>query len=454
MRLGLRKRVSLSFAVGALMLSVLLALTTHTIASSYLTDQRYATLTRQAVFNARAVSAAASTTRPAVDQLLEQLEVSSGESSSPLAYFDGRWFDDQLPGGSAALPKEFVAAAEAGRAVAQRFDTPKGLVVAIALPLEASGGSYVEVFSLRELDQVLTTLALTFLGTATATTVLGLLLGLWASRRALRPLSEVTTAASAIAEGDLGARLDVRDDPDLEGIAGAFNQTAARLQARVERDARFAGNVSHELRTPVTTMVNAVELLAGRADRLGTQGRELLRLLTEEVHRFAQMVEDLLEISRSDSGADAMHPEPTEVAGLVSVVADRCAGRPVTEVAPAARGLVVPVDRRRLERVVANLVQNAQAHAGGVDRVLVGVHRDALRIVVEDLGPGVPLDQREKIFERFSRGGAHRTGGAADGVGLGLALVVEHVRLHGGRVWAEPNEPCGARFVVEIPVQA
>ncbi|MGN6576894.1 MAG: hypothetical protein ACTHKG_14535, partial [Nocardioides sp.] len=150
LQLGLRGRVSLSFAVGALALSLVLALTTHAIASTYLTDQRYDTVMRQARFNARAVNAALSTGRPAVRQLLEQLESSGGEASSPLAWVNGRWFADQMPGGKTGLPAAFVAAVEHGKAVQQRFETPDGLVVAVSLPL-AEDASYVEVFSLREL---------------------------------------------------------------------------------------------------------------------------------------------------------------------------------------------------------------------------------------------------------------------------------------------------------------
>ncbi len=452
LRLGLRGRVSAAFAVGALGVSVLLAVTTYGIASSYLLDQRYTTVLRQAVFNARAVDDALATTRPAVADLLEQLDASGGESSSPLVRYGGRWFDGQFPRGHRSLPAGFLAAAEAGDAVQQRFETPAGLVVAIALPLGPPGGTYVEVFSLRELDQTLTTLAVTFIGTGTMTTALGLLLGLWASRRTLRPLSSVTAAAGAIADGDLGARLEVRRDPDLAAIATAFNRTAGRLQARVASDARFAGNVSHELRSPLTTMVNAVEVLTGRADQLDPEGREVLELLADDVHRFAQMVEDLLEISRFDAGVVRVRREPTNVGELVAMVADRCAGRPVTEVGPNAEEVVSWVDRRRLERVVENLVHNAESHAGGVTRVLVTATADTVFVNVEDRGPGIPDGEQERIFERFSRAEAHRSGNP-EGVGLGLALVFEHVRLHGGRVWAERNSPRGTRFVVEIPVQ-
>lgn len=118
------------------------------------------------------------------------------------------------------------------------------------------------------------------------------------------------------------------------------------------------------------------------------------------------------------------------------------------------------LDKRRLERVIVNLVENAQGHGGGVRRVVVepsnedGRSADTVRICVEDNGPGVPLDHREQIFERFAR--APRGPGVLDtgGVGLGLSLVVEHVRLHGGQVWIEDAAGGGARFVVELPVTA
>ncbi len=451
LRLGLRGRVSAAFAVGALGVSLLLAFTTYAIASNYLLEQRKSTVLRQAVFNAGTVSDALLTTQPAIADLLERVDAGGGESSSPLVHFEGRWYDSRFGPGHQHLPEAFTAAALRGEPVWQRIQTPGGLAAAIALPMEASGGVYVEVFSLREIDRTLTILAVTFTGTATMTTLLGLLLGLWASRRSLMPLTAVTSAAGAIAEGDLGARLDGHRDPDLTALAQAFNKTADRLQARVARDARFAGNVSHELRSPVTTMVNAVELLQDRAGNFDEESREILHLLAGDVHRFAAMVEDLLEISRVDSGA-AVSSEPVRVGLLVGADADRCAGRPVTVVDAGARDLVCSADRRRLERVVENLVRNAQTHGEGVSRVWVGTHGEAVFVIVEDHGPGVPAGEEERIFERFSRGTGKRSG-QGGGVGLGLSLVREHVRLHGGRVWAEHRQGGGTRFVVRLPVE-
>jgi signal transduction histidine kinase len=111
------------------------------------------------------------------------------------------------------------------------------------------------------------------------------------------------------------------------------------------------------------------------------------------------------------------------------------------------------LDKRRLERVIVNLVENAQGHGGGVRRVVVEPTAAGVRIAVEDNGPGVAPHHREQIFERFARAGVPGSNDTG-GVGLGLSLVVEHVRLHGGRVWIEDAAGGGARFVVDLPVTA
>ncbi|HVF32764.1 MAG TPA: HAMP domain-containing sensor histidine kinase, partial [Acidimicrobiales bacterium] len=109
-------------------------------------------------------------------------------------------------------------------------------------------------------------------------------------------------------------------------------------------------------------------------------------------------------------------------------------------------------DKRRLERVLVNLVENAAAYGGGATKVEVGRRNGHVHVVVEDRGSGVPAAERTKVFERFFRGSAAGRRGAGGGSGLGLALVVEHVRLHGGTVWVEDGPGgLGARFVVELP---
>jgi signal transduction histidine kinase len=177
-------------------------------------------------------------------------------------------------------------------------------------------------------------------------------------------------------------------------------------------------------------------------------------LLAAELRRFQRMVTDLLEISRFDTGSAELSLDDVRVDELVqhAVQAGGNGTLPV-ELAPDVAGLQVSVDKRRIERVVANLVENASVYAGGVTRLAVEATGDTVRLIVEDAGPGVPAEGRERIFERFFRGSAAGRRGAGDGTGLGLALVAEHVHLHGGRVWVEDRSGGGSRFVVELPIR-
>lgn len=115
-----------------------------------------------------------------------------------------------------------------------------------------------------------------------------------------------------------------------------------------------------------------------------------------------------------------------------------------------AAGALIQVDVRRLERALANLIDNAETHGGGVTRLLVEGRTETVRLVVEDSGPGVPADDVDRIFERFARGSRSRRSGKHGGSGLGLALAYENIRLQGGAIWVESRPGGGARFVVEL----
>jgi signal transduction histidine kinase len=266
----------------------------------------------------------------------------------------------------------------------------------------------------------------------------------------------VSQAAEAIAGGRLDTRLEATRDPDLGILATSFNDMALALQDRIERDARFASDVSHELRSPLMTLSAAVDVLESRRDEMPERAQSALNLLSVEVGRFSQLVEDLLEISRYDAGAVRLELDEVRLAEFVmQAVAASSNGQIVpVELDSELAGVVVQADKRRLVRVIANLLDNARKYGDGATAVSLRRVEDRVQLAVEDEGPGVPDEERNLIFDRFARGGGAGRRGSGEGVGLGLALVAEHVRLHGGQVWVEDrdDEKAGARFVVELPV--
>jgi signal transduction histidine kinase len=322
-----------------------------------------------------------------------------------------------------------------------------GDVLAVGVPV-GRGGAFFEVYPLAGLSAGLATLWPILALTTCAAALVGLWVGQVTARRLRRPLDRVSRAASAIARGDLTARLDPEADPDLAEIAHSFNRTAAALEERVRADARFAGDVSHELRTPLTTMLNSMEIIQNRWADVPPALWEPLELLAGDLHRFRRLVVDLLDISRPEGGDESAAREPVLIGELVRRAADEAAHRQVTVIEPAAGTVVLQGDKRRLQRVVTNLVENAEVHGGGCVRVGVRLQGRSVLIEVDDHGPGVPEHLRTRIFERFTRDDSHDDGG----VGLGLAIVAWHVRWHGGVVRAGDAPAGGARFTVELPM--
>lgn len=449
-RLRLRSRLLAAFVGGALLLAAALSLLSYGLTRRYLLTQRERSAVRQAQVNARLVGGAL---RPASDvpQLLGSIQSPSG--SSAVVFHDGRWFAASLELGRDALPAALQQAVLGDRSRARQRYALGGLPrLAVGLPLP-DGDGYFEVFPNGELDSTLRALRVA-LTTASAAAMIGAAgLGVWASRRLLDPLAEIGATATSIADGQLDARLDVGSEVELAALADSFNQMVASLQQRIERDARFASNVSHELRSPLTALRSAIQNMETRRSLLDERTARSLDVLAREVDRFERLVQDLLEISRFDAGVVQPSSEEVYLGELVLYAVEALPGDEVpVEVAASATDAVVQADKRRLEQVVANLVANARVHGGGVERVLIEEQDGRVRIVVEDRGPGVPPEDRERVFERFYRG--RHTGRTAGGVGLGLALVAEHARLHGGRAWVEDREGegGGARFVVELPV--
>jgi signal transduction histidine kinase len=447
---GLRFRVMLSFALGGLLLSSALAVVTYGLADRYLVSQRERSAQRQAFLNARALRDALRSPGASVSEALAALEVPSG--SSVVVQRGGKWYGTSVALGRTSVPQVMQTLVAAGTGGHQRIKTSTGPAIVVGLPVPSIQADYFEVVALTELESTLDVIRDSLLGAAALTTLAAALLGVWAGRRVVSPLRDVSAAASDIAAGEIDRRLETRNDPDLDPLVESFNHMVNALQLRMERDAQFASDVSHELRSPLTTMLTSADLLSARAGELPPRLREPVALLGEEVHRFERLVSELLELSRAEATVEAIELEPVNLGELLLhslALADD--HEFVVAIDPDVATTPVLTDKRRVNRILSNLLENARSHGRGIRAVTVSRANGYARITVDDRGDGVPVEEREQIFERFFRGAAAGRRDAGSGTGLGLALVAEHARLLHGRVWVEDAEGGGARFALELP---
>jgi two-component system, OmpR family, sensor histidine kinase MtrB len=451
--LRLRTRVTLFFAFIALLAGVVLIGVTYGLTRNNLLDEDQNAARQQALGNA--------------DLVRQQLTV------DPNAI--GVFFDDELrtdPNGFAVLssgdpaaprastsvlhpitdfPERLVDSVRDGTSALQNADIDGSRYVTVGVYIAEYDTGYFEAFPLAGTESTLTAILTALLLGALGTVVLATLFGLATSRRLLRPLSQVADAAADIASGGLDTRLATESDPDLDRLAGSFNDMADAVQARIEREARFASDVSHELRSPITALTAAVEVLDGRRDDIPERTQQALDVVVDQVRRFDSMVIDLLELARIDAGATDLNVEDVSLVDLTRRVAARFGEPDVPIVAVNGLPRRAALDKVRFERILGNLLENARNHGGGPVRIeLAAAAPGRFRLAVEDGGPGVAQGERDRIFERFARGSAarHRIG-----TGLGLALVREHTAAMGGTAWVQDRIGGGARFVVELPAR-
>ncbi len=445
---GLRARIVLGFAAVTLLVSVVLVGTTFLLARSYLLDQREASLTRQAFADANVLNGRLATAGSDVGKLLTELVPSGG--ADVVVRSGGFWYSSSLDVGARDVPAELQEIVAAGAAGTVRIDAPDGPALLVGVPLRATGVEFYEIGRLTELRQALTTLSAVLAAAAFAATAVGAAFGVWASRRAVQPLEQVAGAATRIAGGELTTRLPPTDDPDLVAIVAGFNSMVDALAARIERDARFVGDVSHELRSPLTSLVTSVEVLGTRREELSPRARQALTLVEGELGRFRRMLDDLLQLARVDGDPTTAPGRPVSLTALTREVL-AVTGRPAGLLTGGPdEETIVLGDKTGLERAVRNLLENADRHAGGAQRVEVRRRDDAVVLTVDDAGPGVPVEDRERIFERFARGaGAARR--SLPGAGLGLAIVSETAVRHGGAAWVSDAPDGGARFSLSLP---
>jgi two-component system, OmpR family, sensor histidine kinase MtrB len=444
--------VTWTFAVGGFIFSGLLAAMTFVISQHFLLSQRQTNATHSAYVNARLVRDGLEAIHPNLSEVLASPRGST--TSASLIERHGSWYSSSVGVDEAGLPpglRKLVASGKPGR---QRFSGTSGVELAVGVPLPAVGAEYFELFDLSELNRTLTTLLAVLVVVAVATAAPGAIVGTWASRRVLRPVTEVAWAAATITRGKLDTRLPPNPDPDLNELGASFNAMVTSMTERIERDFRFASNVSHELRSPLTTLAASAEMLQRHRTELDGRACQALDLLTGDLGRFRRLVTDLLDISLADAGMTREVTERVTVGELVVQAMDANGyGEVPIEIDALATAAVIQVDKRRVERAVVNLLDNARDHAAGATRVTVTMVDERVRILVDDDGAGVPEEDRQTIFERFARGHAPLRQTSNSGVGLGLAIVEEHTRRYGGHCWVDTAPSGGGRFIIELPTK-
>jgi two-component system, OmpR family, sensor histidine kinase MtrB len=467
-RLGLRARATLALALGALLIAVLVSMLTYIVARQSFVSSRRDTVVKLALANAAAVQDAYIASRGSLNDVVRrqarQDAISlyvydrSSQPDSITSEADGQTIEPK------DIPKSLDATLDGGaNAATQIAKSPNGQRLFVGIRLNGLGDArFYEIADLQGVEDNLNDLGRTLALAALVSALGAALVGRSVSAKVVRPLRNVANAAAEIANGRLDTRLQRSGDADLDPLLMSFNGMAQSLQLRLDREARFASDVSHELRTPLTALSTAAQLLKGRRDEFPERSQRAVDVLVTQTEHFERLVLDLLEISRFDAGAAELNTEvmdlPEFVRQVVAINAPVSIDSESKMPTINSEGLSeseVCLDKRRVGRVVANLLQNAANYGGGA--TFIGLaddvlnDRPAVRITVDDDGPGVPDDEKEAIFERFRRGHAHQRGTSAPkGTGLGLALVAAHVALHGGRVWVEDGPTGGARFVAVL----
>jgi len=447
--------VTTAFALGALALSGVLAGIGYLAVRSSIVNQQLTSMRHQALANAVLLRGELRVPTAYIPALITTLD--SGPNTDSLIYSSRHWYPSAATLSPAQVPVALRGQVLTGTPAWQVVSSGDAAELIVGVPIHAQSSShsvnaaYFEIFDLSDLTRTLHALLGALMIAALITTVAGAVLGRWAAARTLRPLRETTQAALAIAGGRLDTRLESADFADLAPFASAFNQMVDQLQERIEREARFASDVNHELRSPLTTLANSLSVLEARREELPPRALQALDLLGAEVRRFRRLVDELLEISRSDATAGDISCDEVTVGALVEHTVLATGADVPTRFAPGVASQHILVDKRRFERIFANLFENAQRYAGGVTLLAIEEHGNWVRFLVEDAGPGIAPEERDRIFERFSRGTSGRRRGLGDGTGLGLAIVAQHVKQHGGRVWVEDRTGGGSRFVVELP---
>lgn len=362
----------------------------------------------------------------------------------------GRPYKTDVTG--AALAQSDLADSWASVTVPTRDEvqTEFGPLRYLAVPLDLEGGTlgvFVVAISmdpaLASIDDVVRLGALVY-GTIF---IVASTLAWVAAGGVLRPLRELRDTAAGISDSDLSRRIPVTGSDEIAALGRTFNSMLDRIEDGFATQRRFVDDAGHELRTPITVIRGNLELMGDDpAERKAT-----VAVVTDELDRMARIVDDLLILAKAEN-ADFIETHPMDLGAFTDELVAKAkllANRPWS--VEAREEVVIMGDEQRLTQAMMNLIRNAAEHTPAGTPVAIG---SALRgsgavLWVRDSGPGVPTGERERLFERFARGGRGRR--TTEGAGLGLAIVSAIADGHGGHVMVDDVDGGGAVFTIHIP---
>jgi two-component system sensor histidine kinase MtrB len=465
--------VATTLVISAIVVAVLGFFLVQQITSGLLANERKAALTQTssglAIAQARPGMLGSHVSAAAVKSLVDDLQAGSGPGNVYDVVILQQHASPGLAGvvGNPALvpsiPRKLSAAVTAeqriGRSdrlyyaateLVRTNGQTAGPALAVGVPITSHDQLYY-LFPFIQQQQALSLIQTTIISAGVVLIVLLAGIVSLVTRWVVVPLRQAAQAASRLSAGDLDERMPARGTDDLAALANSFNDMAGSLQdklreleelSRVQR--QFVSDVSHELRTPLTTIRIAADVLFEAKGHLDPAAGRSAELLQSQLERFEELLSDLLEISRHDANVATLDAESADVCDLVrraAADAEQLAARKGTHIdfRLPPQPCVAEVDRRRVERVLRNLLDNAVEHGEGRDVVVtVATDRDAVAVAVRDHGVGFGPGEQHLVFDRFWRADPARAR-TTGGTGLGLAIALEDARLHGGwlQAWGE-----------------
>lgn len=377
-------------------------------------------------------------------QLGEEFRFLQGEVYTVLYSQNGTLLAGQLPQPFSAISEPFE------NGLTRPVDTGQGRYYVLDLWVPSGWESGVWARGLMAIPEENRTMS--NLMTAAVVAMPGFILlatlgGYWIVRRAFRPLDAINATAAAINEGrDLSARIGTLSGPiEFVQLAGNFDHMLERLELAFEAEKQFTADASHELRTPVSVILGACEY-AEKYDETPEERLETIQTIHRQGKKMAALITQLLQMTRMDQGTEAARLEETDLSGLVrSVCLEQ--GKPLT--LDIQEGVTVYGDGMLLSRLLQNLLDNAWKYGKDPIRVSVRQAQGEIRLAVRDEGPGIPPEQQEKIWQRFYQVDTAR--GNDRGAGLGLSIVKQIARAHGGRMTLESAPGAGSTFTLHLP---